>query len=102
MSEHTPGPWTADRWRAPLNGMNGWSIRPHRPEDGGMTGHQVAVIYDDLTIKPMGEPSANARLIAAAPDLLACLKAAAQDFAIMRYGKRMPEWDAAIAKAEGR
>ena len=44
---------------------------------------------------------ADARLIAAAPELLACLKAAAQDFSIMRYGKRMPEWDAAIAKASG-
>jgi len=48
------------------------------------------------------ECKANARLISAAPEMLAALKEAARDFAIMRSGACMEKWDAVIAKAEGR
>lgn len=61
MSAHTPGPWGLTRWTAPDD--YGWSIKigdaPHR-----------------LDVSAWSESSeADARLIAAAPELLAALEA---------------------------
>lgn len=57
------------------------------------------------TRTPIPELEATAEFIVRACnshyELLNCLKAAAADFAIMRM-ERMKEWDAAIAKAEGK
>lgn len=109
MSEYTPGPWFVT-------------------EDGTMTGHHFVVTTDehsdDFTeredvaeislpswTKPNGlrgkkdqrhraEAEANARLIAAAPDLLEALKAV-----VAVAGRGTVEFDrarAAIAKAEGK
>ena len=55
---HTPGPW----WACPPDGDGGnWEV-----EDG--YGHTATVYGDDVPA------AANARLIAAAPDMLAALK----------------------------
>ena len=96
MSEHTPGPWT---------------IHPQHPawiigSDGLPVAHNVYEFN-------RGNEGANARLIAAAPELLdACRAALAFIDANFHYadGKASPCYDmparialvAAIAKAEGR
>lgn len=54
MSAHTPGPWVADHDNV------------RTPDDGGM----VAKVAGDTD----SQAYANARLIAAAPDLLAALR----------------------------
>lgn len=94
MSKHTPGPWALDD--------NGHDIRTH--EDywpiGCADGNLIAYVAhtDDV----MGE--ANARLIAAAPDLLAACEALlneARQFFPMVCGDAITEAEAAIAKARG-
>jgi hypothetical protein len=96
MSKSTPGPWT-------------WNKNYH-----GLTGPGGAVILDYATYEGMWVPDyagdwakANARLIAAAPDLLAALEDA---LSIFEFGDDdetvlAPKWvaraRAAIAKAEG-
>lgn len=88
---HTPGPWRIDR---PLGY---WAIGPNPHADDG----QVLRLYT----KPYGEDEANARLIAASPDLLAACKELASRFE--KTGEAWmsdPAWQAAraaIAKAEG-
>ncbi len=89
MSKHTPGPWFCE------NGDNRWTIW----DDEGM-----ACICDvHAGIEP--DPSeANARLIAAAPDLLAACEALARSFDAVTYAAWTPEMHAAvaaIAKAKG-
>ena len=90
MSKHTPGPWrVVDSWNDHMvEGQNGeeiiWQDGPH----------------DTPTIN-----EANARLIAAAPDLLAALEqlVAVKDYSDRIWGATF-DWDAAraaIAKAKG-
>lgn len=106
-TQHTPGPWhaqnggdvftalgatTGDGWKAADN--DGWHIADCRP--GTLT-------IDDIGDKcelSSGEVLANARLIAAAPDLLARLKAAA-DY-IDTLGGDSRECRIVIARAEGK
>ena len=57
MSKHTPGPWMADS---------------HYPSVSAPTAPNLALCNDHAI--PMSERIANARLIAAAPDLLEALK----------------------------
>lgn len=98
MSAHTPGPWKAFQRKLEdcgyLEGQ--WHI------GNGQIGHTVANAYEE----------ANARLIAAAPELLRAMK----DFTwnvkhqkVAGYGDSEVQFDAsfkqmeaAIAKAEGR
>ena len=96
MSKHTPGPWV---WRKNYRGLDG---------PGG------AVILDYASYEGMWVPDyagdwaeANARLIAAAPELLAAVEDA---LAIFEFGPDdqtvpAPKWVArartAIAKATG-
>ena len=80
---HTPGPWTAVAWA---------KVQDAR-------GNCVAKTHDARwTSISLDEGAANARLIAAAPELLAALKT------VLRDG--CGGWDemvrAAIAKAEGK
>jgi hypothetical protein len=85
MTKHTPGPWF------------------YNQDEGGFQGHNVNVADQVIADIPDDNPNAahDARLIAAAPDLLEELKtlvAGAQHYAL--------DWDltaalAAIAKAEG-
>jgi hypothetical protein len=68
MSGHTPGPWELDQYPD----VDGYKIR------GGKTafrsGPRVLAIVKDQGSAPLYESQANARLIAAAPDLLEALK----------------------------
>ena len=107
MSKHTPGPWTIDD-KAPnlssvsIRGANKFAVCACRLKgpDGRTTGDTIR------------EGKGNARLIAAAPDLLMALKdiAADADAGRLVYDdhelrdlleKLRDEARAAIAKAEG-
>jgi hypothetical protein len=91
MSKHTPGPW---RVTAKINTN---IIRQARQDDG----------FDDYIASTWGGPhEANARLIAAAPDLLAALIAALEDIEEYRIDANCTPSSielviAAIAKATG-
>ena len=66
----TPGPWSTYTILQPSENHRGWEIAPKR-------GNRVAAVYPMCTedgSDPSEEAQANARLIAAAPDLLAALK----------------------------
>ena len=66
MSGHTPGPWTdkaIDESQWGVYDSRGWSVAQ---------AHQIKVLSADIK---QAERTANARLIAAAPDLLEALMA---------------------------
>lgn len=87
MSKHTPGPWSFD---GAINVAYAGYFSVGFPDGSGF-----CVPYD------IGE--ANARLIAAAPDLLEALQVLANVTAADNSPKRIREIAlAAIAKAEGR
>lgn len=69
---HTPGPWTFD---GPAHNIIVWGPQPE---------HRVCFMTSD------GPTSANARLIAAAPDMLAALEHA-RDF-IIGLGQTSDDW----------
>lgn len=104
MSGHTPGPWSLDETDWPLI-VNGPNYRES---------NYVALVERCRANREAAYPGdmarANARLIAAAPDMLAELR---ETVAALRYHlkhgtlesaviDRLPHLDAAIAKAEGR
>lgn len=66
-AQHTPGPWTAQN-----NGRDIISIQ-HSNNDPGAISMTLAKVTARMTWRSQAE--ANARLIAAAPDLLEALKA---------------------------
>jgi hypothetical protein len=101
---HTPGPWTVD---------NGVNIIRNGTQPTGL--FQVASCHDFTTRQIDGsreEREANARLIAAAPELLAQCKEfvrllqdvprPADTVLAAKLGKAFVEGMTAIAKAEGR
>jgi hypothetical protein len=103
MSTHTPGPWKADNWSDISVNRNG---KPTLVARAWQSSHDMP----SHPIKSI-EAAANARLIAAAPDLLAALN---EILVIVnegtkechkRGGTRLGNIDdvarAAIAKAEG-
>lgn len=117
MSKHTPGPWTAEKWghKSDTYGT-GWSIRPYNHKTGEMTGFQLAVVDGDdyplaQTNAMGGTSEANARLIAAAPEMLRALeeiRSETQDWFNDEYTSTADYADAvgtivkaAIAKAKG-
>ncbi len=94
MTKHTPGPWVVRGQGTPLLCV---------------TDHDSAYIVDRFTLpsfRPDEEREANARLIAAAPDLLVACKMAAER--LHRFAGSFPRTpgdlldvlDKAIAKAE--
>ena len=91
-AKHTPGPWEAGHY----NGT------PTIFDSRGNGTIPLATVHDVTT----GDPEANARLIAAAPDLLAACEALAQwaDKECMPVGETndgpWDQLDAAIAKAK--
>jgi hypothetical protein len=92
QTNHTPGPWAFR--------MTGWQTNPaaiYSPRRPGA----VACIPARTSV-PLDEQSANARLIAAAPDLLAALVWAVETADTEQYEA---DWyaaaRAAIAKAKG-
>ena len=68
MTQHTPGPWVA--WK---DHNTPWAIMPHDDSPAYITRHSCGIAT--LEEWPGSETEANARLIAAAPDLLAALEA---------------------------
>jgi hypothetical protein len=63
MSKHTPGPWSCERiWDT-------HTARIHARVDGGVP----VALAEAFTMRETGQREANARLVAAAPDLLALL-----------------------------
>ena len=109
VDEHTPGPWWTD---AKYDGSEfGCSVIAARTDCGPLPGNPTrgqvafatAILHTDARKR-----EANARLIAAAPDLLEALKAA-RELLSWWQGERgddihsavMESADAAIAKASG-
>lgn len=86
---HTPGPW-----RIETGGGSDPTSHVYADDPNG-----CAADGDLVTIADLIENEANARLIAAAPDLLAACKKMRQ-IASAQFG--LNEANAAIAKAEGR
>ncbi len=85
MSKHTPGPWYIDPIKAHANGNRRIMAEQCTP---------VAVVPDHLV--------ADARLIAAAPDLLEAVEKAADWISKGRGGHRIEEiCRAAIIRARG-
>ena len=103
--EHTPGPWQVGSETYPIAILSG-----HR--HGSPDNEVICIIGDDpMTPEDDDECKANARLIAAAPDLLAALThimgnlLAPRDNDEIREGSYTAHWHAAvaaIAKAGGR
>ena len=83
MSKHTPGPWHIDPIKAHANGNRRIMAEQCTP---------VAVVPEHL--------AADARLIAAAPDLLDALKQAVKLNGFREFNDYIPAMKAAIAKAE--
>jgi hypothetical protein len=93
MSGHTPGPWVIEGDVAALPDDIGVGI-VNRKHDG-----------DDWDVAMVHSSAANARLIAAAPDLLAALKLIVEadgEKSLAQIVAAMPDARAAIAKAEGK
>jgi hypothetical protein len=85
---HTPGPWTWDRDETAMQEFRGYSISVPAND-----GSRVVLIPPECI-----EDEADARLIAAAPDLLAVLED------LMTYDEttaKSEEARAALAKAKG-
>lgn len=90
MSKHTPGPWKADLENYPImvrSESETWPLVDELGDEEGCAGVFVA---------NTGDHKANARLIAAAPDLLEACKAALSD-----DQPYIEKCRAAIAKATG-
>jgi hypothetical protein len=97
MSGHTPGPWQARNdygWDTIIGNVDG-------PDDGEYTYTGIAEV---ITEDP-GEAQANARLIAAAPELLEALQRCTARLEIhMKHSEDLAahmQAAAAIAKATG-
>lgn len=97
QSEHTPGPWMANLDETTHEG--GMPVRAIDPKDGMR--FRVADVYGlDCDVNHCEISKANARLIAAAPELLAALQM------IVQLNPELPmgcieDAEAAIAKATG-
>ena len=99
MSKHTPGPWRAVCRKSPiehdLRGLHKWSIG--QPVSAGSDWFEQTVCW--IIPRVFGEMAghaANARLIAAAPDMLEVLENIADG-----PNRTPPEIVAVIAKAKG-
>ena len=114
-AQHTPGPWGMETKRTSCGVCHQIGPWPHKWRAGEA---MSACIYDDYPSPPEGTDTmlANARLIAAAPDLLEALKYYADTFCegfcgdLPQAGTYHPDMDdkcggckarAAIAKARG-
>jgi hypothetical protein len=65
MTDHTPGPWIACGWKNTVVNL---------PSPNGKD-HYTICVYPGHPLASLEETQANARLIAAAPDMLETLKA---------------------------
>ena len=75
MSEHTPGPWTVEN----ASDRMLWVGALRVPDDERYGLHTIitGIDIEDLTPEARAKKEANARLISAAPDLLAACEAVA-------------------------
>lgn len=101
MSNHTPGPWEYDK------NVNGDFLITTTIDLPALTESEVAVVFN-LESAPKGvSPEANARLIAAAPDLLEAITEMMHDIDIFYSKYREPgnarysKLKTAIKKANG-
>ena len=96
-AEHTPGPWQfaeAGSWKDGVRTSKEYFVR--RPDD------DVAIASEILNPEDSTPSEANARLIAAAPELLAALEVCVDE--LKRNGiqsESIQDARAAIAKAKG-
>lgn len=90
--KHTPGPWHVDPKAPEESFFEDVSILRH-------DGLAVAVAVHNGDVLPP-EPEANARLIAAAPDLLAVAQKVVNNWGDLHH-KDLMQLRAAIAKATG-
>jgi len=110
--KHTPGPWVAnaghDSYLRETSSDD--PIHAYHVSESSEVGYTVAIVLGDV---PELDCAANARLIAAAPELLEALKKARYDLWLALGGdddsdnaaraiKSISYIDAAIAKAEGK
>jgi hypothetical protein len=97
MATHTPGPWDT----TPVRDGRA-SITATLMDRVGTPEIAIAQVYDHIDVI---DTEANARLIAAAPDLLQLVREA-RDFWDAEHPFDIRDWvkaaDAAIAKVEGR
>lgn len=93
---HTPGPWEV---------ANDWvDLNKHAIKRPNM-GHIMIISHVGFLESPVAvaEQEANARLIAAAPELFAALKTVAKTIDLYAiHGKIAKQVDTALAKARGR
>ena len=103
-TSHTPGPWTFQ------GSMNGRVIQVGKDDGHIMQGGRDTIanvtMHGDESAFNQGEQTANARLIASAPELLACLEGiyAVAETVSEFYGNKLEVLNAAraaIAKAKG-
>lgn len=71
MVKHTLGPWMVFDWTTSTGGTRLVGVRPVADEPGDIC--QVWGEFDKVSDRPNEESVANARLIAAAPDMLEVL-----------------------------
>lgn len=108
-TKHTPGPWAICTWASHMP-LSGWPSEVCA-DDGEGDGATICMFYRvDLYDFDRAAVEANARLIAAAPDLLAALEEA---ITLVEFFHGVPGWTeyqsspemkrlrAAIAKARG-
>lgn len=89
VSKHTPGPWNVDGGTNNKGDLYIWQTGEY------YGGHAIATVHGEI----QEGAEANARLIAAAPDLLATCKASAKQFRKLSNGAIAAEIEAAIKKA---
>ena len=97
-SQHTPGPWNirGDAYQIVAN----YDADTH--EGSWREHYDVICTFEDEFGEPALEARANARLIAAAPDLLALVREVLSDELASLAPGTIERAEAAIAKATGR
>jgi hypothetical protein len=103
MSEYTPGPWSVGHMEPRKYGAGITQYEtPVHVGEAGNRGNCLAIVYlggvGAITSTPEAT-MANARLIAAAPDLLAAAKLIVRRAVLIASGLNTDELEAAIAKA---
>lgn len=101
-AKHTSGPWEV--WNGtdvfPVSDLNARKHIADCDPDNAPAGSIARKYEHPRTDMTYGEAMANARLIAAAPEMLDALISA--DFLLKKLGHSLPNVKDAIAKAEGR
>lgn len=100
-AQHTPGPWKVESVPAVMSTLQKDFLITYT--DDGLRSH-VARLFDNSLCTEHGTTEANARLIAAAPELLAALESMLTHIGMDEDEWNKPTFDqarAAIAKARG-